>query len=192
MKPADLFFLSPVPALTTFESIFPAPVCARGRGLTVRHGWRESPYGPLHIGLTDKGICWIGLETRAEGRAESERRLRQWWPAASFTSLSPCALPDIDSPGLDMPLDLHGTIFHLQVWRALRLVERGRTCTYRDLARAIGRPAAARAVGGAVGANPVSILVPCHRVLPSGGGVGNYGWGSEVKRQILGLEGVKV
>lgn len=174
------------------ETIFaPGSTVCRGRGLTIRHGWRPSSYGPIHIGQTHAGICWIGLPTR-EGREDSERRLRQWWPAATFVAQDESLLPDIDAPEVKEPLDLHGTAFHLRVWRALAQIQKGQTCTYGDLARAIGQPSAARAVGGAVGANPVSILIPCHRILPTGGGVGNYGWGPEIKETILKMEGARV
>lgn len=182
--------MSDTSSFEIFETVFPKSVSARGRGLTIRHGWRDSACGPVHIGLTDRGIGWIGLETR-NGRAESERRLRAGWPAARFVSQEG-DFPDIDAPDLGMPLDLHGTAFHLRVWRALARVGRGQVCTYGDLARAIGAPSAFRAVGGAVGANPVSVLIPCHRILPSGGGIGNYGWGSDVKQHILKKEGINL
>lgn len=182
--------MSDADSFTLFGTVFSGSVSVRGRGLTICHGWQDSARGPVHIGLSRKGICWIGLETR-DGRAESEHRLRAWWPAARFAAQEG-NFPDIDALDPGMPLDLHGTAFHLRVWRALAQVPQGQTCTYGDLARAIGAPSAFRAVGGAVGANPVSLLIPCHRVLPSGGSVGNYGWGPEVKRVLLAGEGVKV
>lgn len=164
--------------------------------MKIYHGWRESTYGLLHIGLTEKGICWIGLEVSGDpsgqGRTESERRMRAHFPQAEFLSAQAADLPDMDAPHSCGSVDLHGTAFQRRVWAALLQVRRGETKTYGDIARSIGQPEAARAVGGAVGANPVSILVPCHRILPAGGGVGHYGWGADLKRRILEIEGVYV
>ncbi|MFN7710391.1 MAG: methylated-DNA--[protein]-cysteine S-methyltransferase [Holosporales bacterium] len=85
---------------------------------------------------------------------------------------------------------VQGTPFQLKIWQALRQVELGTTLTYGDLARSIGHPTAARAVGSAVGANPLSILIPCHRVVARGGALGGYHWGLDRKRRLLALEGV--
>jgi len=88
----------------------------------------------------------------------------------------------------DLPLDLEGTAFQREVWEALRRIPYGETCTYGELARAIGRAGGARAAGAANGANPVAIIVPCHRVLAAGGGLGGYAGGLERKRFLLELE----
>lgn len=164
--------------------------------MKIHHGWQDSVYGPVHIGLTDKGICWIGLARLdmppEQARAESENRMRAHFPRAEFVAQSG-GLPEVDSAAaLPVPLDLHGTAFQQRVWAELLALGRGETRTYGDIARAIGQPEAVRAVGGAVGANPVSILVPCHRILPKGGGIGNYGWGADLKQKILEIEGVRV
>ncbi len=89
-----------------------------------------------------------------------------------------------------LPLDLYGTPFQLSVWRALLDIPFGETVSYQNIAQAIGRDTASRAVGGAVGDNPVSILVPCHRVIQSNGDITNYGWGTPKKRTLLKMEGV--
>lgn len=162
--------------------------------MKIHHGWRDSVYGPVHIGLTDKGVCWIGLarldELFEQAREESENRMRIHFPRAEFVVQSE-GLPDVDPPAF-LPLDLHGTAFQQRVWAELLALGPGETRTYGDIARAIGQPKAVRAVGGAVGANPVSVLVPCHRILPKGGGIGNYGWGANLKQKILEIEGVRV
>ena len=88
----------------------------------------------------------------------------------------------------DLPLDLSGTPFQMEVWKALLEIPFGQVVTYGELARRIGRPRAARAVGNAVGANPVPIVIPCHRVVPKSGGIGNFGPGPEWKARLLGLE----
>lgn len=90
----------------------------------------------------------------------------------------------------DLPLDIHGTIFQEAVWSALRQIPYGQTVHYQDIARAIGRPTANRAVGHAIDINPVPIVIPCHRVLPKSGGVGGYRGGSAMKAELLQLEGV--
>jgi AraC family transcriptional regulator of adaptative response/methylated-DNA-[protein]-cysteine methyltransferase len=87
-----------------------------------------------------------------------------------------------------LKLDLYGTNFQLQVWQALLKIPNGETVTYQDVAKSIGRPKSSRAVGNAVGANPVSLLIPCHRVIRATGIIDNYGWGSPRKKLILALE----
>src|SRR5262249_45518316 len=91
-------------------------------------------------------------------------------------------------PHLSLPLDVRGTAFQQQVWRALRKIPAGRTRSYAEVARSIGRPEATRAVAGACGANPTALVVPCHRVVQSDGGLGGYHWGVERKRRILDAE----
>jgi AraC family transcriptional regulator of adaptative response/methylated-DNA-[protein]-cysteine methyltransferase len=92
---------------------------------------------------------------------------------------------DGSQPHLDLPLDIRATSFQRRVWEAIRTIPYGETRTYAEIAAAVGAPAAARAVGQACGANPVSIVIPCHRVVASGGGLGGYGWGLERKRWLL-------
>ena len=87
-----------------------------------------------------------------------------------------------------LPLDIHGTNFQLQVWRALLHIPDGTLVTYHDVAQAIGKPNASRAVGTAVGANPITLLIPCHRVIQSSGIIENYGWGTPRKRILIGIE----
>jgi AraC family transcriptional regulator of adaptative response/methylated-DNA-[protein]-cysteine methyltransferase len=89
---------------------------------------------------------------------------------------------------LDLPLDVKGTVFQQRVWRALRQIPAGTTRTYAEVAASIGRPTAARAVARACAANPVALVVPCHRVVPQTGGTGGYRWGGEVKAKILAIE----
>jgi AraC family transcriptional regulator of adaptative response/methylated-DNA-[protein]-cysteine methyltransferase len=87
-----------------------------------------------------------------------------------------------------LPLDIRGTVFQRRVWDALRGIPRGETRTYRELARAVGAPAAVRAVGSACGANPVALVIPCHRAVRTDGGLGGYAWGLDRKRRLLRLE----
>ena len=92
------------------------------------------------------------------------------------------------APHVSLPLDIRGTAFQQQVWRALQKIPAGRTRSYAEIARSIGRPDATRAVGSACGANPVALVVPCHRVVQTGGGLGGYRWGIKRKRELLDAE----
>ena len=93
-----------------------------------------------------------------------------------------------DATLVKLPLDIRGTVFQQRVWAALRRIPRGQTRTYRDIAIAIGKPAAVRAVGSACGANPVALVIPCHRAVRTDGGMGGYAWGLERKVKLLGIE----
>ncbi len=153
---------------------------ARGNGLTIHHWFEDSNYGPVLIAKTGKGVCWLAI---AQDKTASYQKMKAHWPMARFVDLemrdgisSPCAL------------DLYGTKFQISVWKALLQIPRGRTVSYQDIALRVGKPRAVRAVGTAVGANPVGILVPCHRVIRSDGGIGGYMWGVELKREILKAE----
>ena len=99
-----------------------------------------------------------------------------------------CGLAEGRAPHVSLPLDIRGTAFQQQVWRALQKIPAGRTRSYAEMARSIGRPDAMRAVGSACGANPVALVVPCHRVVQTGGGLGGYRWGVERKRELLEAE----
>ncbi|MDR7416506.1 MAG: methylated-DNA--[protein]-cysteine S-methyltransferase [Armatimonadota bacterium] len=153
-----------------------------------------SALGRMLVAITSRGVCAVmwGQETALE------RRLRKKSPGAQREETDPelevfasslQAYLAGTSTALDLPVDLRGTPFQRTVWRALRDIPRGEVRSYADVARAIGRPDAARAVGRACAANPVAVLVPCHRVVRSDGGLGGYGWGVHRKRALLELEG---
>ncbi len=141
---------------------------------------------------TERGVCHLGFVDA--GRAAALAGLRREWPGASLV-----ADPDhggaiveamFAGAGSSEPLHLwlHGTNFQIKVWEALLMVPRGRLASYSQLARAVGRPGAARAVGAAVGANPVAVLIPCHRVIRETGELGGYRWGMERKAALLAWE----
>ncbi|TAK01952.1 MAG: MGMT family protein [Chloroflexota bacterium] len=171
-----------------------------------------APWGPVHVAVSDRGVVAVGLTTTREAfEAGLEARLRRpvrWIgggearPALldrAATVLAE-ALAGDDSAGLDaLPLDLSDRpAFDREVLAAVRAIPRGETRSYGDIARAVDRPGAARAVGGAVGRNPVAMLVPCHRVVAGDGTLGGYGggwWGDherllELKSSLLAAEGV--
>jgi O-6-methylguanine DNA methyltransferase len=157
----------------------------------------ESPFGPLWLASTLAGLCRIGLP--GERRDDLERWLARWVgpekPEENPEALAPAVaqLREYFSRlrrEFDLPLDLRGTEFQRRVWTELRNVPFGQTVSYGELARRIGRPEAARAVGGALGANPIPIIVPCHRVVGADGSLVGYGGGLEIKAALLRLEGV--
>ncbi|HRQ60954.1 MAG TPA: methylated-DNA--[protein]-cysteine S-methyltransferase [Alphaproteobacteria bacterium] len=180
------------------EGVTPGEVKSRGEGLTITYGFYPTPLGALMLGKTHRGLCWLGFLIDGQ-REEGIRRLHAYWPRASFVADDEALAPEaatistIWSPEGGkgkLALDIYGTGFQIQVWKALLEIPYGETCTYQDIAREVGKPKASRAVGNAVGANPVSVLIPCHRVIRSTGIIDNYGWGSPRKKVILAVEAV--
>lgn len=166
----------------------------RGEGLTLRLATAPCSLGWVGIAASAQGVAAIALGTRAE---EIEVELRGRFRAARFDGgdgelalwlREVVAAIDEARPPRDLPLDIHGTAFEEQVWQALRAIPRGTTRSYREVAAAIGRPTAARAVARACAANPLAVVVPCHRVVTSGGGLGGYRWGTERKERLLERE----
>ncbi|MHA7870789.1 MAG: bifunctional transcriptional activator/DNA repair enzyme AdaA [Hyphococcus sp.] len=184
----DLFLAS--------EAMTPGAYRKKGEGLLIRHASADGPFGKTLIGATEKGICWLSFD----GVADSERGLSEMkadWPAARFrhdpgfiAPLAAQAFAFITNKPLDRPLGLHvqGTNFQLKVWEALLRIPYGETVTYGDIAGAVCSRRASRAVGAAVGANMISLLIPCHRVILSSGVVHNYRWGAPRKQAILAME----
>jgi AraC family transcriptional regulator of adaptative response/methylated-DNA-[protein]-cysteine methyltransferase len=164
--------------------------------MEIRFTTTQSDLGVVLIGATDKGICAISLRETKEG---AEDTLRARFPKAALrrddAGLKPAAdlvLARIRGQKLDdaVPLDLHGTEFQREVWAQLLAIPAGKTRTYLDVAQAIDRPRATRAVAQACGANPVAVVVPCHRVVMSDGSIGGYSGLPGVKQALLAAEGV--
>lgn len=155
---------------------------------------QTSSLGWVLVAASGQGVCFVALHDDPERlRLELLDRfpgavLREDGPGFSATVARVVAC--IDDPGrtFDLPLHLLGTPFQQQVWQALREIPCGSTATYRDIAVRIGKPEALRAVGTACGANPIAIIVPCHRVIRSDGGMGGFRWGLERKRALLERE----
>ena len=159
-----------------------APRQGRGRGLVLRYGRVTLGFGAATVVLDQDGaVCWLGF-------AGSLPRVRAFFPAAILVE-DQVAIEDavLDNPR--PPLALYGTQFQTTVWRALLEIRSGRTATYQEIAQGVGRPKALRAVGTAIGANPVSVLVPCHRVINKSGAIDKYAWGPARKRRLLRHEG---
>lgn len=173
-----------------WEAMTPGEYAQAGAGLTIRQGWFDSPFGETLVMATDRGICGLGFGSEM-GRAAAEEDLRRRWPKAQFVE-DAAGLRDVIAPVLggagEARLHLIGAPFQIKVWEALLAVPSGHVTTYSDIAGAIGRPRAVRAVGTAVGRNPVSWLIPCHRALRKSGGLGGYHWGLPVKRALLAWE----
>jgi AraC family transcriptional regulator of adaptative response/methylated-DNA-[protein]-cysteine methyltransferase len=165
-----------------------------GVGLHVRYTIVDSTLGRLLVAGTEKGICSVAMSVSDR---TLERALADEYPAAAIerddAGLAKWAkaiegLTSGRAPRGDLPIDVRATAFQWQVWKALTEIPRGETRTYSQVAKAIGRPKAVRAVGHACATNPVAVVIPCHRVVPSAGGVGQYRWGSERKKKLLERE----
>lgn len=179
----------------THEGMTPGDFKARGEGLTMRYGFHPSPFGTALALVTDRGLAGLAFaDEGSEAAALADMRAR--WPRATYVEDSAATAPyarrvfDPSQWRPDRPLRvvMIGTDFELTVWETLLKVPFGRATTYGDIAGHIGRPTAARAVGTAVGRNPLSFVVPCHRVLGRDGGLHGYHWGLTRKRAILGWE----
>lgn len=181
------------------EAVTPGEVQHKGKGLTVSYGYHATPLGEVMIGATPRGVCYLGFLVNQD-RNVPFQKMEHHLPHAVFEandnrtaqaaeSIIKIWRGDGDAQN-KLKLDLHGTNLQLQVWQALLKIPTGETVTYQSIAQQLGRPKAARAVGNAVGANPVSLLIPCHRVIRATGIIDNYGWGSARKKLILAMEGV--
>lgn len=175
-----------------WEAMSPGDYARGGEGLTIFWGWFDSPFGPAIVMGTDKGICGMGFAGEMGAEAAMTDLTRRW-PKATFVedaaTLRPWVLAAFGASAAEAtPLYLIGAPFQIKVWEALMRVPSGQVTTYSEIAGAVGHPAAVRAVGTAVGRNPISFLIPCHRALRRDGGLGGYHWGLPVKRAILAWE----
>ncbi|RPD45919.1 methylated-DNA--[protein]-cysteine S-methyltransferase [Hymenobacter sediminis] len=181
----------------TYEALTPAEYRAQAAGLTIRYGFHPTPFGECLLSLTDRGICGLTFQAATE-REAALAQLRLTWPQATLqlaeaeTSAVARQLftPEPTSKQA-FPLLLKGTNFQIKVWEALLRIPTGALVSYRDVAAAVGQPRASQAVGGAVGANPVGYLIPCHRVIQQHGGPGGYRWGLARKQALLGWEAAR-
>ncbi len=170
----------------TLEAMTPGEIRARGAGVVIRHGVARTPFGAAFIAETARGLMRLSF---IEGRGNTELdALRVSWPRAQFVRDEDRAAELVSAiwghESVTLPLAVCGTNFQIQVWRALLELEPGSTVTYSALARKLGCPDSARAVGNAVGANPIAWVIPCHRVLRAGGQLGGYRWGTARKQMI--------
>lgn len=179
----------------THEAMTPGVYRARGAGVTLRYGFHPSPFGLALVMASEHGLAGLAF-CDPGGEAEALADMRARWPAADYLEDAAATAPlarrvfDPASWSAETPLRvvMIGTDFEIRVWEALLRIPVGAATTYARIAQDLGKPKAARAVGRAVGRNPVSFVVPCHRVLGSGGGLCGYHWGLTRKRAILGWE----
>jgi AraC family transcriptional regulator of adaptative response/methylated-DNA-[protein]-cysteine methyltransferase len=171
----------------TLDALTPGEIRAAGEGVSIRHGVAESPFGTAFIAETPRGLCRLAF-LDAGGAAREIRELETTWSRAVLKRDDARAadlIATIWGRGrATLPLAVTGTNFQVQVWRALLELAPGATVTYSALARQLGKPDGARAVGNAVGANPIAWVIPCHRVLRAGGAMGGYRWGVARKEMI--------
>jgi AraC family transcriptional regulator of adaptative response/methylated-DNA-[protein]-cysteine methyltransferase len=177
------------------EAMTPGDYAKGGEGLAIGYGFHPSPFGIALVMATDKGLCGLGFCDEGEERALlADMKAR--WPKANFRErpavTEPIAQRIFETRnGDEVGLHLLGTPWQIKVWQALLEVPQGRVTTYRDLAARTGNANASRAIGAAVGRNPISWLIPCHRVLASDGGLHGYHWGLPRKRAMLAFEAAR-
>ncbi len=177
-----------------WEAMTPGEYALGGEGLTITYGWFNSPFGEVLAMGTDRGLCGMAFADEV-GRDEAWRDMTARWPAATFTEnparLMPWVGAAFGQTG-ETALHLIGAPFQVKVWEALLNIPSGHVTTYSEIANRIGSPKATRAVGTAVGRNPVSWLIPCHRAIRKSGGLGGYHWGLPVKRAMLAYEAARL
>jgi AraC family transcriptional regulator of adaptative response/methylated-DNA-[protein]-cysteine methyltransferase len=178
------------------EGMTPAEYKNGGKNLYINYSFAESPFGNLVVASTAKGICYMAFEDN-EDKAFND--LKEKFPNAAFQQ----KLDSIQQNALfifqhdwsklsQIKLHLKGTDFQLKVWESLLKIPMGKLSTYGEVARQVGNANASRAVGSAIGCNPVAYLIPCHRVIQSSGAIGDYMWGNTRKTAIIGWEGAKI
>ena len=180
----------------TLEGVSPGEYREGGAGLAIHYGIHDSPFGPALIATSARGVCGLHF---IDGGQDAGTLLGRDWPRAVLREdpsgtvqlaqriFSPLA----SRPGMPLALLVKGSNFQLKVWRALLALPTGSIATYRDIAKSIGEPSAARAVGNAIGANPIAWLIPCHRVIRESGELSRYRWGAERKAAMLGWEAAR-
>ncbi|WP_320198106.1 bifunctional helix-turn-helix domain-containing protein/methylated-DNA--[protein]-cysteine S-methyltransferase [Agrobacterium sp. rho-13.3] len=183
----------------THEAMSPGEWKAKGGGLQIRYGFHPSPFGLALIMITDRGLAGCAFADAGEEKACFEDMSRRW-PNADYIEDSAATahyatrIFDADKWKSEQPLRvvLLGTDFQVRVWQSLLKIPLGKAVTYSHVANDIGQPTASRAVGAAIGANPISFVVPCHRALGKSGALTGYHWGLTRKRAMLGWETGKV
>ena len=178
----------------TTEAVSPGEYKSRGAGVIVRYGIHPTPFGKCLIATTERGICQLSFVQTSEGDA-IDNLVKDWKQATmieDYKATAPLVAPIFDlrynNHGKPLSVHLRGTNFQLKVWEALLHVPAGAVTTYEGIATRIGKPNAARAVGSAVGHNPIAVLIPCHRVIRKVGEFGNYRYGALRKKALLARE----
>jgi AraC family transcriptional regulator of adaptative response/methylated-DNA-[protein]-cysteine methyltransferase len=180
------------------ESMTPGEFKMQGAGLKINYGFHPSPFGECLLTVTKRGICGLGFVNEGN-RTQAIEDFKRRWPAAEFqedptrtrTFIERIFGPRKSNGTRPVQLLLMGTQFQIKVWEALLRIPPGSVACYSDLARQLGKPLASRAVGSAVGRNPISFLIPCHRAIRKMGITGDYHWGATRKKAILAWEAAR-
>ncbi|MGV3551506.1 methylated-DNA--[protein]-cysteine S-methyltransferase [Rhizobium sp.] len=183
----------------THEAMSPGEWKTGGVGLEIRYGFHDSLFGRALVMITDRGLCGLAFADDQAAEPASLKDMTDRWPGARYVedveATRPYAQRVFDparwNPSEPLRVVLIGTDFQIRVWEQLLEIPLGRLCTYSHLADRIGSPKASRAVGAAVGRNPVSFVVPCHRAIGKSGALTGYHWGLTRKRAMLGWEAAK-
>lgn len=178
--------------LITTEAMTPGEARRKGSGVDVSFGYGDTPFGQALIAWTTKGICFLGF-SREFGEHHISDHLRHQWPDANLLEDAETAQQKMfqifsGSRQQELKLWLRGSPFQLRIWEALLKLPTGVHCTYGQIAASIGKSGASQATGTAIGRNPVSWLIPCHRVINSVGTLGGYRWGLNTKLAMIGYE----
>ncbi len=181
------------------EAVTPGEYKSKGQGLTIKYGFHASPFGECLLATTERGICGFFF-VKNRDRKDPLSELRYFWQQADIVE-DPDASGDLidrifnlsfSDAGPPLHLILNGTNFQIKVWEALIKIPFGAVVSYEDVAIQVGLPGATRAVGSAVGKNPISFIIPCHRVIRKTADFGNYGGGTARKKAILGWEAARL
>ncbi len=181
--------------LIQIDAITPGQARRAGAGVCIYWGIYQSIFGATLLAWTERGLTFLAF-CDIRGQQHALQQLQQQWPQAKLLEQK----EEVELWGRrvfqrqeneTIPLWLNGSPFQIQVWQALMQIPANTNVSYGDLATAIGKPRAARAIGTAVGRNPISLLIPCHRVIRKMGVIGEYRWGSEIKMALLGNEGIQ-
>ena len=178
----------------TYEAMTPAEYKEQAAGMQLVYGFHSTPFGECLLSLTERGICGLTFQDASE-RDTALNQLRAAWPGATLLSdptktgaIATQLFAGAADATKPFNLLLRGTNFQIKVWEALLRIPVGAMVSYRDVAVALGQPNASQAVGGAIGANAIGYLIPCHRVIQQHGGPGGYRWGVARKQALLGWE----
>jgi AraC family transcriptional regulator of adaptative response/methylated-DNA-[protein]-cysteine methyltransferase len=181
--------------MITTEALTPGEIRRKGQGVSLEYGFGESPFGQTLLAWSGRGLNFLGFSDET-GPEQALTALRSQWENATFDENSEGAQAWSERifggcAEQPLPLWLRGSPFQLKVWEALLSIPEGAHSTYGRLAACIGKPSAARAVGGAVGSNPIAWIIPCHRVIRQLGELGGYRWGSCTKSAMIGYEAAR-
>ncbi|NIJ54184.1 bifunctional helix-turn-helix domain-containing protein/methylated-DNA--[protein]-cysteine S-methyltransferase [Dyadobacter arcticus] len=182
---------------TSIEAVTPQEFKSSGKGLDINYGIHDTPFGGCFIAVTERGICAMAFIDE-DSKDEQLIQLAKKWHYANIApnqAATKIYIGRIFQPAENslekLPLLVQGTNFQLKVWEALLNIPKGAVTTYQQIARSIGNPGAVRAVGSAVGDNPIAYLIPCHRVIRKEGVLGEYRWGSLRKKALIGWEAAR-